>query len=192
MTTAFETAPLRTQYGTFSMYTFDFGRGDGCHVLLTRMGPGIPLLRIQSHCLTSTAFDSVSCDCDAQLKAALAMLAKADFGVLAYLDQEARGHGLLAKTRVLRHLSDCHDLVEAQRRAEVPLDARRYDVVCEMLTLAGVPTSVALLANNPVKVEAVSRAGLRIVDRVPLAAAVDTNEQGECVANQRSKLGHLE
>jgi len=51
-------------------------------------------------------------------------------------------------------------------------------------------TSVRLLSNNPEKVEAVERAGVRVAERIPCQAApLDSTET--YLRTKRTKMGHL-
>ena len=55
-----------------------------------------PLVRPHSECLTGDVFGSQRCDCGAQLREAVELIADAG-GFLLYLRQEGRGIGLYAK-----------------------------------------------------------------------------------------------
>src|SRR3954454_20171924 len=86
-----------------SMITFD-GLVDGREHLALALGAPPhqttattrPLVRLHSECLTGDAFGSQRCDCGAQLREAVELIACAG-GYLLYLRQEGRGIGLYAK-----------------------------------------------------------------------------------------------
>jgi len=57
--------------------------------------------------------------------------------------------------------------VDANRLLGFPDDARRYDVARDMLEHLGI-ASVRLLTNNPAKVRALRKLGIRVLGRVPI------------------------
>jgi 3,4-dihydroxy 2-butanone 4-phosphate synthase/GTP cyclohydrolase II len=49
---------------------------------------------------------------------------------------------------------------------------------------------VRLLSNNPLKIQALEEAGLKVVERVPIE--VETNEPaGQYLRTKKEKMGHL-
>ncbi len=74
-----------------------FGLGDRAGVFTQDAHQGSPpLVRPHSECLTGDVFGSQRCDCGAQLREAVELIADAG-GYLLYLRQEGRGIGLYAK-----------------------------------------------------------------------------------------------
>ena len=55
------------------------------------------LVRVHSECLTGDVFNSLRCDCGAQLHVAMQKVAEAKSGVILYMRQEGRGIGLANK-----------------------------------------------------------------------------------------------
>ena len=150
---------------------------------------GPPLVRIHSQCLTGDVFHSLRCDCRQQLELALAMITEAGFGVLIYEQQEGRGIGLMAKLQAYQLQDSGLDTVEANERLGFKADHRDFTLPAEMLKQLGV-TRVRLLSNNPDKVEALERAGVQVVERVP--CEVDASPQAEeYLKTKKEKLGHL-
>ncbi len=125
-----------------------------------------PLVRVHSQCLTGDVFGSIRCDCRQQLEMALSMIAAAGAGVLVYEQQEGRGIGLMAKLQAYELQDRGYDTVEANEKLGFKADHREYELPCEILKALGV-TAVRLLSNNPDKVAALERAGIRVVERVP-------------------------
>jgi GTP cyclohydrolase II len=81
------------------------------------------------------------------------------------------------------------DTVEANERLGFKADHRDFTLPGEMLKALGV-TEVRLLSNNPDKVEALERAGVKVVERVP--CEVEFNAQSEAyLKTKKEKLGHL-
>ena len=153
---------LITEYGPFDMVVFDTEHLKD-NILLYKIGDGDPVLRVQSHCLTSTAFDSTQCDCDAQLKLGLRAIASSDFGILVYLNQEARGNGLHAKAKVLRHLNMGMSLGEAQIESGFGNDVRKYSSVMDILVDTDLPTSFHFLSTSKDKIDSLTAHGATIL-----------------------------
>ncbi|MFF3244919.1 GTP cyclohydrolase II [Streptomyces sp. NPDC002870] len=126
------------------------------------------LTRVHSECLTGDVFGSKHCECGDQLSAALHAIVTEGRGILVYLrGHEGRGIGLLAKLRAMKLQAEGLDTVEANLALGFPADARDYRVAAEMLHDLGVQ-SVRLLSNNPLKLEALLRHGIKITEQVPL------------------------
>jgi GTP cyclohydrolase II len=148
-----------------------------------------PLVRVHSQCLTGDVFHSLRCDCRQQLEMALAMIAQEGAGILIYEQQEGRGIGLMAKLQAYELQDSGLDTVEANERLGFKADHRDFTLPGEMLKALGV-TEVRLLSNNPDKVEALVRAGVKVVERVP--CEVEFNAQSEAyLKTKKEKLGHL-
>jgi len=148
-----------------------------------------PLVRVHSQCLTGDVFHSLRCDCRQQLEMALAMIAQEGAGILIYEQQEGRGIGLMAKLQAYELQDSGLDTVEANERLGFKADHRDFTLPGEMLKALGV-TEVRLLSNNPDKVEALERAGVKVVERVP--CEVEFNAESEAyLKTKKEKLGHL-
>ena len=187
-------ADFPTRFGPFRIFGFEGRRGATLEeaAVLTRgelAGDPPPLLRIHSQCLTGDVFHSLRCDCRAQLELALERIATEDRGVLIYELQEGRGIGLLNKLRAYELQDQGADTVEANERLGFKADLRNYELPGEILRFFHLP-AVRLLSNNPEKVEAVERAGIRVAERIPcVAAPLDSTET--YLRTKRTKMGHL-
>jgi GTP cyclohydrolase II len=188
-------AAFPTRFGQFRIFGFD---GVVEHasveeaVVLVRgdlSGDPPPLVRIHSQCLTGDVFHSLRCDCRAQLELALERIAGEDRGILIYEHQEGRGIGLLNKLRAYELQDQGADTVEANERLGFKADLRSYQLPAEILRYFGL-ARVRLLSNNPEKVEAVERAGIRVVERIPCRAApLDSTDA--YLRTKKTKMGHL-
>jgi GTP cyclohydrolase II len=148
-----------------------FRPGDGgtehLAILIGDLDPAAPaLVRLHSECFTGDLLASLRCDCGDQLRGAIATISKAGGGVLLYLAQEGRGIGLVNKLRAYTLQDAGFDTIDANEQLGFDADERVYLPAAEMLRQLGIPTA-RLLTNNPDKVAALERYGIRIVERVP-------------------------
>jgi GTP cyclohydrolase II len=187
-------ADFPTRFGQFRIYGFE-GRSEDVveeAVVLARgvlTGGDPPLVRIHSQCLTGDVFHSLRCDCRAQLELALERIAEEDRGILIYENQEGRGIGLLNKLRAYELQDQGADTVEANERLGFKADLRSYQLPGEILRFFHL-NSVRLISNNPEKVEAMERAGIRVTERIPcIAAPLDSTET--YLRTKKTKMGHL-
>ena len=186
-------AEFPTQFGYFRIYGFQGGgQGQVEEAVALKMGElneGLPpLVRIHSECLTGDVFHSLRCDCRAQLELALKTIAQEGRGLIIYEHQEGRGIGLLNKLRAYELQDEGADTVEANQRLGFESDLRSYQLPGAILRYFGLE-AIRLLSNNPEKVEAVERAGIRVAERVPcLADVIDTREA--YLRTKKEKMGH--
>ena len=186
-------AEFPTQFGYFRIYGFRGGGTDQVEeAVVLKMGElsdgPPPLVRIHSECLTGDVFHSLRCDCRAQLELALKTIAQEGRGMIIYEHQEGRGIGLLNKLRAYELQDQGADTVEANQRLGFESDLRNYELPGAILRYFGLE-AIRLLSNNPEKVEAVERAGIRVAERVPcLADVIDTRKA--YLRTKKEKMGH--
>ena len=186
-------ADFPTEFGVFRIFGFEAPAGDGMEeAVVLKMGDftgAPPLVRIHSQCLTGDVFHSLRCDCRAQLEIALASIAQEGGGLLIYELQEGRGIGLLNKLRAYELQDHGADTIEANEQLGFDSDLRNYELPGAILRFFGLE-AIRLMSNNPEKVEAVEKAGVRVVERVPcLADVLDTRLA--YLRTKREKMGHL-
>ncbi|HZQ24328.1 MAG TPA: GTP cyclohydrolase II [Terriglobales bacterium] len=148
-----------------------------------------PLVRIHSQCLTGDVFGSLRCDCRQQLEMALSMIAQSGAGILIYEQQEGRGIGLMAKLQAYELQDAGLDTVEANERLGFAADQREFALPAEILKSLNV-SQVRLLSNNPDKVSALERAGIKVVERVPCEVPPSPHAE-DYLRTKREKMGHL-
>jgi GTP cyclohydrolase II len=120
---------------------------------------------------------------------ALTMIASAGSGVLIYEQQEGRGIGLMAKLRAYELQDAGLDTVEANEKLGFKADQREFGLPAEILKTLGIK-EVRLLSNNPDKVAALEKAGIKVVERVP--CEVQPHSQSESyLKTKKEKMGHL-
>ncbi len=184
------TTSLPTRYGPFTAHGFRDRLNGAEHVAL--VGPnGLgdrPLVRVHSECLTGDVFGSLRCDCGAQLRTALEMVA-AEGGCVVYLrGHEGRGVGLLDKLRAYAVQDGGADTVDAQLALGLPVDAREYGAASAILMALGVG-SVRLLSNNPAKSGGLRAGGILVSEVVPLRTA-PTTTNARYLRTKRDRMGH--
>jgi GTP cyclohydrolase II len=185
-------APLPTRHGLLRAMVFREKGTDKEHVVAVkgdiRGQEGVPV-RVHSECLTSEILGSLKCDCREQLEHALALVGRSERGAVVYLRQEGRGIGLGNKIRAyaLQELG-AHDTVEANEALGFAADLRSYDLAADILRDLGVQ-SVALMTNNPDKVQGLELAGVRVTQRVPHWGEHHEHNR-DYLEVKRTKLGH--
>jgi GTP cyclohydrolase II len=183
---------LMTAFGEFALHGFrdpDTG-SEHAALVLGYLGEAAPVLtRLHSECLTGDGLFSLHCDCGAQLRRSLELIAQEKRGVLLYLRQEGRGIGLVNKIRAYELQRTGRDTVDANRALGLPDDARDYRMAADMLRQLGVQ-SVRLLTNNPAKIAALENQGIVVAERVALHAGRTPFNSGY-MATKQQRMGHL-
>jgi len=148
------------------------------------------LTRLHSECFTGDLLGSLKCDCGDQLRGAITAIAEGgDGGVLLYLAQEGRGIGLVNKLRAYELQEKGFDTVDANEQLGFDDDERVYLPAVQILTRLGI-SDVRLLTNNPAKVGALARHGIRVTDRV--AHVFPSNQHNWSYLETKSKRsGHV-
>ena len=146
------------------------------------------LVRVHSECWTGEVLRSKKCDCREQLDTALLAIAEEGVGVVVYLRQEGRGIGLGNKIRAYALQEKGADTVDANRMLGFEDDGRTYDLAAAILANLGV-SRVALLTNNPKKVEGLAMHGVQVAERVSLS--IEPNEHNaEYLKVKARRMGH--
>ena len=185
-------AEFPTRWGRFRIFGFRSAGPRPEEAVALVMGDvqaSPPLVRIHSQCLTGDVFGSLRCDCRQQLEMALSLIAQAGAGVLVYEQQEGRGIGLMAKLQAYELQDAGLDTVEANERLGFRADHREFALPAEILKHLGI-SRVRLLSNNPDKVNALERAGVHVVERVPCEVGPNPHAE-EYLKTKKQKLGHL-
>lgn len=147
-----------------------------------------PLIRIHSECFTGETIGSMRCDCGEQLDEAIRQISLPILlpaastnqppitipgrGAVIYLRQEGRGIGLLSKIRAYNLQDLGHDTVTANLMLGHKADERGYEIAAAIMRDLGLGTEagegVRILTNNPDKMQALEKEGIRIAERVPM------------------------
>jgi GTP cyclohydrolase II len=185
-------ADFPTEFGHFTLHGFFDNREGKEHTAVVRGDiadkEDCPL-RIHSECHTGDIWGSLRCDCQKQLHESLRYIAERPFGAVIYLKQEGRGIGLLNKIKAYQLQDRGLDTVEANQYLGFPADARDYKVAGKILDLLQVK-SVALLTNNPEKIEGLQAEGVDVVRRIPIV--IPTNPfNKKYLETKKNRMGHL-
>ena len=185
-------ANLPTQIGEFKIAGYRSLNSDEEYVVLLKgeMRRDLPtLVRIHSQCLTGDVFGSIKCDCGLQLIRAMELIEAAGRGAIVYQQQEGRGIGIINKIRAYALQDEGADTVEANEQLGFVADARQYQQCAEILFDLGL-CKVRVMSNNPDKIEALEKAGLQVVERVPIE--VESEEPAtHYLRTKKEKMGHL-
>ena len=184
-------ATLPTEFGIFKIVGFEFPDSKKEHVALVMgdVADSEPVLaRIHSECLTGDALHSLKCDCGFQLASALRQISEEGRGVLIYHREEGRGIGLINKIRAYSLQDKGMDTIEANLALGFKADERNFSVCADMFEQLGVK-AVRLLTNNPAKIDTMKKAGINVVERVPLNVG-ENRYNTEYLDTKAKKMGH--
>ncbi len=186
------TANLPTRRGDFKIAGYKSLTSSEEFVVLYKgeMDGEVPtLVRIHSQCLTGDVFGSIKCDCGPQLHKTMEMIDADGRGAIVYQQQEGRGIGIINKIRAYALQDEGADTVEANEELGFAIDARDYQQCSEILFDLGL-CKVKVISNNPDKLAALERAGLRIVERVPIEVESE-QPAAHYLRTKKEKMGHL-
>lgn len=185
-------ADFPTQFGVFTLYGFTDHANGKEHTAVVKgdvQGAKDCPVRAHSECHTGDIWGSLRCDCREQLEASLEYIAAEELGVVLYLRQEGRGIGLVNKIRAYELQDQGMDTIEANVHLGFPAEARDYGVAADMLRLLGVE-SVALMTNNPDKIEKLKAEGIEISRRIPIVIAPNSHNE-RYLGTKRDHMGHM-
>lgn len=148
-----------------------------------------PLVRIHSECLTGDVFHSLRCDCGEQLDIALKKIEAEGCGAVVYLRQEGRGIGLLNKIRAYELQQQGLDTMEANIKLGFNGDLREYFLASQILRDLNIK-QVRLMTNNPEKVSALEKYGVKVDKRVEVKVPPQP-ENEHYIRTKADKFGHL-
>jgi 3,4-dihydroxy 2-butanone 4-phosphate synthase / GTP cyclohydrolase II len=110
------------------------------------------LVRVHSECLDGDVFHSLACDCGAELRRALEMIAREGAGVLIYLTGEGR-EAAAAKG--------------SPRQSDGTVELRGYGVGAQIVADLGI-SRLRILTNTPKTIHGLEGFGLEVVSQEPI------------------------
>lgn len=185
-------ARIPTQFGEFQLCIYQDNESSQEHLALLMGDPENKedvLVRVHSECFTGDVLGSLRCDCGEQLLHAMAMIAEEGEGIILYLRQEGRGIGLEEKLRAYNLQDEGYDTVEANLALGHQADERDYTCAVRMLEILGA-RSIALITNNPSKIEALTKLGTNISRRIPLTPTINP-ENMHYINTKVKRMRHL-
>jgi GTP cyclohydrolase II len=185
-------ARIPTPYGEFQLCIYEESATSKEHLALVMGDPegkDDVLVRVHSECFTGDVLGSLRCDCGEQLHHAMAMIAEAGEGTIIYLRQEGRGIGLEEKLRAYNLQDDGYDTVDANLALGHQADERNYTCAVRILENLGI-RSIALITNNPSKIEALNAMGMKISRRIPLTPTINP-ENLHYLSTKAKRMHHL-
>ena len=187
-----DSSELPSEKGNFKVHAFTELKNDKDHLAIAcgNLESNKPILaRIHSQCITGESFFSMRCDCRFQLTESLQQISSNGSGVVFYLQQEGRGIGLSNKIRAYKLQDQGMDTVEANHQLGFHEDERNYEIVASMADHLNIQ-SVDLMTNNPKKINALEKMGLKVNKRIPILT--ESNEYNKkYLTTKAKKLGHL-
>ncbi|MCK4843137.1 MAG: GTP cyclohydrolase II [Methylococcales bacterium] len=183
---------IPTAHGDFTLHYFSNNIDNKENVAMVKgdvsSAQGIPV-RIHSECFTGDVLGSRRCDCGEQLDMALQMIDKAGRGILIYLRQEGRGIGLLKKLQAYNLQDEGLDTVDANIHLGHLADEREYDIAALILENLKVK-SIALITNNPHKIEELVKLGVQVDKRIPIETYIHGDNK-DYLKTKVEKMSHM-
>jgi 3,4-dihydroxy 2-butanone 4-phosphate synthase/GTP cyclohydrolase II len=147
-----------------------------------------PMVRIHSECFTGDVVHSQRCDCGQQLDASIAAIEAYGCGYILYMrDHEGRGIGLTEKLKAYLLQDSGVDTVDANLQLGHQIDARDWSEAIAILKNLKV-SAIKLLTNNPLKVKAVTDAGITC-EQISLEIA-ENEFNKKYLQTKAERLGH--
>ncbi len=153
---------LQTKYGTFREILFYDGQKESIALVMGDVENEADLIcRVHSACVSGHVFNSVECECQAEMEAAQSEIQRAGKGVIIYLEQEGKGNGHLALMASIPYKMAGMKQSEAYERAGFEKDARSFRPAAEILQDLNVK-SIVLMTNNVGKAEDLRKYGITV------------------------------
>lgn len=153
---------LDTKFGTFREILFYDGQKESIALVMGEIENAEDVIcRVHSACVSGHVFNSVECECQAEMEAAQSAIQTAGKGVIVYLEQEGKGNGHLALMASIPYKRAGMKQAEAYERAGFEKDARSFRPAAEILADLKVK-SIVLLTDNPGKAEDLRKFGILV------------------------------
>ena len=163
---------LQTKYGTFREVLYYNGQKESIALVMGDVeNESDVICRVHSACVSGHVFNSVECECQAEMEAAQEAIQKAGRGMIIYLEQEGKGNGHLALMASIPYKKAGMKQSEAYEKAGFEKDARSFRPAAEILADLKVK-SVVLLTNNAGKAEDLRKWSIIVSDLQKLRISI--------------------
>ncbi len=153
---------LKTKFGEYHEILFYNGQKESIALILGEVREGENVLcRVHAACLAGHNFNSIECECQAEMDISQQLIERDGKGIIIWLDQEGRANGHFALLKSKEQKAAGLSQAEAYEAVGFKRDARDFTVAAEMLKEIGVG-SVRLLTNNPQKSENLKMQGINV------------------------------
>lgn len=153
---------LKTKFGAFREILYYDGQKESIVLVMGNVENEADIIcRVHSACVSGHVFNSVECECQAEMEAAQSAIQTAGKGVIIYLEQEGKGNGHLALMASIPYKKAGMKQSEAYEKAGFEKDARSFRPAAEILQDLKVE-SVILLTDNDGKAEDLRRASILV------------------------------
>ena len=166
-------AVLPTEFGEFSMIAYGSDLDGESHVALVHGDLGCSekpiLVRMHTHCLAGDVFHASSCQCAANIRESLRLIADEGVGAVVYLHQNSLGFSVQECDGTDRlqfhHAKSDPATLEHQRQVQ-----REIGIGAQILRDLDL-RRIRLLTNHPRRVVALEAYGIEIVEHTPISAS---------------------
>ncbi len=155
---------LKTKFGDFREILYYDGQKESIALVMGNIEAQEDVIcRVHSACVSGHVFNSVECECQAEMETAQTLIQQKGQGVIIYLEQEGKGNGHLALMASIPHKKAGMIQSEAYKQAGFEADARSFRPAAEILAELKV-RSVVLLTNNADKAEDLRKWSIDVSD----------------------------
>lgn len=136
----------------------------------------MPLVRIQSQCITGLQLDDTECDCKQNLEFSKKMLIdNPNGGILFLLNQDGKSHGGVTKLKELSMRNSGVPGPEILNKLNIPWDIRNYSFLPQALNIIGVQNNIRLITRFNERPSHLKRDGVNVAEIVPYEYYVNKN-----------------
>ena len=185
-------ADLPTKFGYFKIYGYTNLLTKDEHIAVVKddLSDKVPLVRVHSECFTGDVLNSLRCDCNDQLHAALRMIEEYGKGAVIYIrNHEGRGIGLVNKIKAYALQDQGQDTIDANLSLGFPEDLRDYGVGAQIIRDLGF-NNFNLLTNNPKKIIGLKGYGLTINEVVNIKTEINSYNE-HYMTTKKEKMHHM-
>lgn len=162
------TGELKTKFGTFQEALYYDGQKESIALFMGDLkGAEEVLCRVHSSCIFGHYFNSVECNCQAEMDISQQLIAGEGRGIIILLEQEGKGNGHFALLNSVRYKREGISQGEAYQAAGFSRDARDFRAAAKIIRDLEI-ASVRLLTDNPGKVGSLRNHGIEVKGSRPI------------------------